>query len=433
MQLSSEGEHLRLSSEVDIAIIGAGVAGLGAYRALAGSGLSVIILEARDRIGGRALTKYQAGGIVFDVGCEWLHSADHNAFVSIARSLDFDVAEAPPHWGEQSYNINFSLAEQREFHAASDAFYKRLEMASDDPIDTAAAVWLETGNRWNPLIDAVSSYVNGAELSVVSVRDAESYFETSQNWRVRRGFGALISAYGACCNVALHTVVNKIDHTARQIVVETSRGAVHAKRVIYTLPTSLTAEEAVRFHPGLPAKLVASTGLPLGCAEKVMLAIDEPEMFPEEGHLFGAIDRTATGSYDLRPLGQPCIEAFFGGSLAHDLEATGQLAAFAIDELVALLGTGFRNKVRPSASSCWARDRFAKGSYSHALPGHSEDRAVLAAPVDGRLFFAGEATSARFFSTAHGAYESGVRAANEVSASMGLALSDRVADHLNVA
>jgi len=151
----------------------------------------------------------------------------------------------------------------------------------------------------------------------------------------------------------------------------------------------------------------------------VLLAIDEPEMFPEEGHLFGAINRTETGSYDLRPLGQPCIEAFFGGIFARDLEAAGQLSSFAIEELTSLLGSNFRSKVHPRAASSWARDRFAKGSYSHALPGHSRDRAILAAPVDGRLFFAGEATSSEFFSTAHGAYESGVRAANEVASSLG--------------
>jgi monoamine oxidase len=416
---------MQLSSEVDVAIIGAGAAGLGAYCALSGRGLSVIILEARDRIGGRALTEHLPGGIVFDLGCEWLHSADYNAFVPIAGASHFDVAEAPPHWGEQSYSINFPVAEQRDFHAASHAFHSRLERASEMPDDSSAATWLETGNRWNPLIDAVSSYVNGFELSGISVHDVESYFETGLNWRVRRGFGALIAAFGAQCNVALHTHVNAIDHTGRHIRIETSGGTLQAERVIYTLPTALTAEEVVRFRPTLSPKVLAAKGLPLGFAEKVMLAIDEPELFPEEGHLFGATNRTSTGSYDLRPLGQPCIEAFFGGSFARELEYAGELASFAIEELVALLGTAFRKKVRPCAASSWARDRYAKGSYSYALPGHSKDRAVLAEPVDGRLFFAGEATSPRFFSTAHGAYESGVRAAGEVANTIGLAPGER--------
>ena len=128
--------------------------------------------------------------------------------------------------------------------------------------------------------------------------------------------------------------------------------------------------------------------------------------------------RTAMGSYHLRPFGQPCIEGFFGGRFAQELEDAGDgaLAAQSINEIVALLGSDFRRQLKPLAESRWAHDPFAHGSYSHALPGHAGDRAILAAPVDGRLFFAGEATSPNFFSTAHGAHDSGARAAGEVVA-----------------
>jgi len=130
--------------------------------------------------------------------------------------------------------------------------------------------------------------------------------------------------------------------------------------------------------------------------------------------------RTAMGTYHIRPFGQPCIEGFFGGSFAQALEDAGDgaLAAQSIDEIVALLGNDFRRKLTPLSESRWAHDPFARGSYSHALPGHTDARAVLAAPVDGRLFFAGEATSPNFFSTAHGARDSGERAAREVLASL---------------
>jgi monoamine oxidase len=128
--------------------------------------------------------------------------------------------------------------------------------------------------------------------------------------------------------------------------------------------------------------------------------------------------RTAMGSFHLRPFGHPCIEGFFGGSFARQLEDAGDgaLAAQAIDEIVALLGSDFRRRLKPLAESRWAHDPFARGSYSHALPGHAGDRAILAAPVDGRIFFAGEATSPNFFTTAHGARDSGERAAGEVAA-----------------
>ena len=126
--------------------------------------------------------------------------------------------------------------------------------------------------------------------------------------------------------------------------------------------------------------------------------------------------RTAMGTYHLRPFGQPCIEGFFGGRFARALEDAGDgaLAAQSIDEIVGFLGNDYRRKLKPLAESRWAHDPFARGSYSHALPGHAGAREVLAAPVDGRLFFAGEATSPDFFSTAHGARDSGERAAGEV-------------------
>jgi monoamine oxidase len=198
--------------------------------------------------------------------------------------------------------------------------------------------------------------------------------------------------------------------------VETSQGTLTAGKVIVTVPTNLIADESIRFHPALPAKVAAARGLPLGLADKVMLALDQPDALPKDGNLRGATMRTAMGGFHLRPFGQPCIEGFFGGRFARELEDAGDgaLAAQGIDEIVALLGNDFRRKLKPLSESRWAHDPFARGSYSHALPGHAGDRAVLAAPVDNRLFFAGEATSPNFFSTAHGARDSGERAAGEV-------------------
>ncbi len=94
------------------------------------------------------------------------------------------------------------------------------------------------------------------------------------------------------------------------------------------------------------------------------------------------------------------------------------MAAFAADELAALFGESIRKQLRPLAASAWRADPFARGSYSYARPGHADDRAILAAPIDDRLFFAGEACSPNFFSTAHGAYETGLRAADAALASL---------------
>jgi monoamine oxidase len=413
-----------LPSIVDVVIVGAGAAGLGAANALKDSGLGVIVLEARDRVGGRAWTVQAAPDVVFDVGCGWLHSAEDNSFVAIAEQLGFEIDRHLPPWRERAYGKAFPQEERAEFIRALDEFYDRAEAAAEHARragrDEPANRYLEPGNRWNPMIDAISTYINGAELDRVSILDMDAYEDGNLNWRVRRGYGALVAAYGAGCPLALNCAVTLIDHSAKRVRIETSKGTITADKVIVTVPTNLIADEAIRFHPALPAKVGAASGLPLGLADKVTLALVDPEALPKEGNLRAATMRTEMGTYHLRPFGQPCIEGFFGGRFARQLEDAGDgaIAAASIDEIVGFLGNDFRRKLKPLAESRWAHDPFARGSYSHALPGHAGDRAVLAAPVDGRLFFAGEATSPYFFSTAHGARDSGERAAGEVLADM---------------
>lgn len=407
-------------SHVDVAIIGAGAAGLAAARALEGTNLSLLILEARGRTGGRSHTIGFPNGVTFDLGCEWLHSADRNSFVPIAHELGFEIDTTRPKWREQTGNIGFPAKDREAFLRAMDEFDARVEAASDLPQDSPASRWLEPGNRWNARIDSVSTYINGAELDRVSTYDMDAYEDTGVNWRVKRGYGALIAAYGAPCPLALNTRVKLVDHSGARVKIETSCGALTANKVIVTVPTNLIANETIHFHPALPDKIAAAAGLPLGLADKVMLALDGPDALPVDGHLYGATDRVGTGSYHLRPMGQPCISGFFGGSFARALgdKSVDALAAQAIDEIVALLGEDFRKKLHVLGSSRWAHDEFALGSYSHALPGHADAREDLAEPVDDRLFFAGEATSPNFYSTAHGAQETGVRAAKEVLAAL---------------
>ena len=409
-----------LPSSVDVAIIGAGAAGLGAAHALHGSGLSVIVLEARDRLGGRAWTVQASPEVTFDVGCGWLHSADKNSFVAIARKLDFEINKDLPPWRDRVVGNAFPQAERDEFLRAMDAFYERLWKAAQHGTDEPASNSLEPGNRWNPMIDAISTYINGCELKDMSTLDWDAYEDSNVNWRIRRGYGALIAAYGAPCPVALNCNVTRIDHSGPRIRLETSQGTLDAGKVIVTVPTNLIADDAIRFSPPLPSKVDAARGLPLGADDKVTLALDGADAFPKEGNLRGATMRTSTGTYHIRPFGQPCIEGFFGGSFARALEHAGDgaFAAQSIDEIAGFLGNDVRRKLKPLAESRWASDPFARGSYSHALPGHAADRARLAAPVDGRLFFAGEATSTEFFTTAHGARDSGERAAGEVLAAL---------------
>ena len=159
----------------------------------------------------------------------------------------------------------------------------------------------------------------------------------------------------------------------------------------------------------------AASCLPLGLANKLYLAIEGQTSLEPERHVIGNPHRAETGSYYIRPFGRPVIECFFGGAGARALEAAGLDAAlgFAKDELGALFGNDVRDKLCALAGSAWGAARWFGGSYSYAKPGEAARRQALAAPWQDRLFFAGEATHAHDFSTAHGAYESGVRAAEE--------------------
>jgi monoamine oxidase len=409
---------MSLPSSIDVAVIGAGAAGLGAAHALKRSGLSVIVLEARDRAGGRGHTIMASPKVTFDLGCGWLHSADRNAFVKIAEQLDFEIDRTLPPWRDRVAVGNaFPPDARASFMQALDEFFGRLEQAGKGGVDHPANLCLEPGNRWNPMIDAVSTYMNGCETDQLSILDFDAYQDSNINWRIRRGYGALMAAYGVSLPLVLHCAVTLIDHAGKRLRIETSQGTLSADKAIVTVPTNLIAQGTIRFSPALPDKVDAAANLPLGLADKVMLALDAPEL-PADGNLRGATMRTEMGTYHLRPFGQPCVEGFFGGRFAKALEDAGDgaIAAQAIDEIVSFLGSDFRRKLRPLKESRWAHDPFARGSYSHALPGHSGKRAVLAAPVDDRLFFAGEATSPNFFSTAHGAHDSGERAAQEVMA-----------------
>jgi monoamine oxidase len=404
-----------MQDSFDVVVVGAGAAGIAAVRRLVRADVSVVALEARPRIGGRVHTIHPQPDLPLDLGAEWLHSADHNPLVRLLEAAGFTIDRTPPAWGRQAGAQGFPAAEQQAFWAAYGDFEERLEAAARTGRDRAAAELFEPGGRWNKLIDAISSYYNGAEYELVSVVDFAAYQDSGVNWRVVEGYGAAITSLADRDRIVTDCAVTTIRHDGPELRCETSRGTIKARAVIVTLPTSLIAQGALSFSPALADKVEAAAGLPLGLADKAFLGLLEPDALPKDAHLLGHPDRTETGSYQLRPFGRPYIEAFLGGRLARALEGEGPRAmtVFAIEELAGLLGSDFRRKVTPLAETAWAADPWSRGSYSHALPGHAGAREILAAPVGNRLFFAGEATSPHAYSTAHGAWQSGERAAEE--------------------
>ena len=413
------------SGEIDVVIIGAGAAGIAAARHLmVHPALSVLVVEAGRRIGGRAFTSMDAGpGIPLDLGCAWLHGARTNRWTAIAPEAGFTIDRTPAPWNQDEGMLQLGPDDLSNYAATSEAFYEQVETRSISEPDCAMGALIAPGERWHPLLDAISTFVSGAELERVSCRDHEAYQPgEGPDWRVVEGYGALVCAYGAPVRIMLDTAAIRIDHTgADRIRIETTRGPLLARAVVTTVSTDVLAAPAIEFLPALTDKLAAAAKLPLGLANKLYLRLGQPGTIAPETYRLGSAHRAATGAYHLRPFGRPVIEAFYGGSLARDLEAggTGGFVDFATEELVGLFGSGIKADLSPLRSTAWAGEEFIRGSYSYAVPGAAGCRATLAAPVDDRLFFAGEACSPHKSTTAHGAFESGVTAADAVLDALG--------------
>jgi len=404
-----------MSVDFDILIVGGGAAGIGAARQVAASGRSVLLLEATSRLGGRAWTS-EVAGLFLDLGCGWLHSADRNPWTRIAEASGFVVDRREPAWGTQHCDLGFSRAEQAAARQAFAAWSERLITML--PVSDCAADSLASGCEWNAYLQALSGFISGAGLERISVADYTSYdaASTGCNWRVPAGYGTLIAAsLPPTVAFRLSTPAESIDLDAVGVTVATRAGTVRASAAILTVSTAVLAGNGIGLPSALDGWRHAATLLPLGRNEKIFLEIVGNSPFAPETHVLGNPRDARTGAYYIRPFGWPIIECFFGGDGAAMVEEDGPAAgfAYAIDQLASLFGSGVRQSLRPLIASGWSRMTFVGGAYSHALPGHAAARNELARPFEQRLFFAGEATHRHDFSTAHGAYDSGLRAAEE--------------------
>ena len=366
-----------------------------------------MILEASTRLGGRAHS-IDWSGHRLDLGCTWLHSAERNSLRSEAERIGAPIDRDPTGWFSQFRNLGFSPEEQEAAYGTFEALEQR--MHENPPASDRASDALDGGREWIPFLDAISGYINGAPLRQVSIEDWIAYDNDSsdQNWRLPRGYGGLLAELGASFEYRLDTPVTAVSRLSEAVEVTTRDGATEAERVIVTVPTATL--DRIRFDPPIGGVFEAAQQLPLGVANKLFLALDEPQEFPHGAHLLGNPRSADTGSYFLSPMGIPVVEGFFGnGGDAHALEALGEQGAFAfaIDELAALLGSSIRGRLRPIAVSRWGAEVWIGGSYSHACPGHAGARSVIAVAGDDRIAFAGEAVSRTDYSTAHGAFDSG--------------------------
>jgi monoamine oxidase len=409
-----------MDTDFEVVIIGGGAAGIGAARALAASGRSTLLLEASARLGGRAWTA-ELAGLRLDLGCGWLHSADRNSWTRVAEDAGVPIDRRRPAWGVQYRNLNLSSDEQRAAHATFAAWQERLSLAP--PAGDCAADALPADGEWNGYLQAISGFISGAALERISVADYLAYDDaaTESNWRAPQGYGDLIVASLPFRTVLrLSTPVEAIDLEPRGLALKTCFGAVHARTAILTVSTHVLANGAIALPNALDGWREAAGSLPLGRNEKLFLEVVGRSPFAPETQVLGNPRDPRTAAYYIRPFGRMAIECFFGGEGARMIEEGGLTAGFeyAIDQLAALFGEEARRCLRPLVASCWSRTTGIGGAYSYALPGRAAARRRLASPFEDRLFFAGEATNAQDFSTAHGAHDSGVRAAREALAAL---------------
>ena len=351
--------------------------------------------------GGRAWTITDRSGFALDLGCGWLHSADRNPWVTIAEAQGRTIDKTPPPWSKPALPIGFPLPEQEDFAKAQHAFFERLDAAAQDEPDVAAAALLEPGGRWNNLINAVGTYISGAELDRVSVRDFD------QLRRQRRELARARRLWRDDCRLRRRLVgrarlPGAADRPPRQAFEDRNRQGRDHRR-----SGDRDAAERGPRRQGVPVRAGAAgenrsgegacrSGLPTSCSCRSTA----PRSSKPDSRLFGRTDRSRDrhlSSAAVRPAADRGL--FRRADLAPELEAGGERAFFdfAVSELGALLGSDFARRVKPLHIHRWGADPFARGSYSYALPGMADCRATLAAPVDDRLFFAGEACSTTIF------------------------------------
>ncbi|WP_052401268.1 flavin monoamine oxidase family protein [Muricoccus aerilatus] len=418
---------------VDLLVVGAGAAGIAAAREALLLGLSVRVLEARGRVGGRAVTSHTLGAPM-DLGATWLHAAQSNPLVPLAEAaglelFDHDAVRSSRVWmggrwadgaemaayerAEREWGIAVRLAEAR-------AEGRALSMADAAP---RGGFWDATLTHWEgPVIAAT-------EAAEVDLEDYLSTLLNGSNLLPREGCGHVLERLAEGLPIVLGAPVERIDWGGARVRAEGAFGAVEALGAVVTVSTGVLAGGGIVFSPALPAEVEgAAHDLPLGLLEKVGLPASGADRL--DSPAFGGIERRLEEgeramTFVAWPFGRDHLEGFAGGALAWDLSREGEAAMtdFALSELRRIYGARADRAIQREGAvvSSWGRDPWARGSYSAARPGRAGARRLLSTSVGGgRLRLAGEACHVSLAGTLAGAWLSGAEAAREVAASRGL-------------
>ena len=413
-------------TDVDVAVVGAGVAGLTAAAAVRAAGRSCTLIEASGRIGGRAFTDCPAAlaGAWFDHGATWLHAAERNPLADIARAAGETLIDSDAVRRSRLYiGTHVANAEEtRTYHAAWAEFETmaraRAQIAPD--IAFADAMAPMRANPWAATIELwEAAQIAAADPARLSLRDWWVNDLDGQNLIVEGGIGAFVARrLGAMAGPVMRDTPATRICWNDGIHVETARGTLHAQAAIVTVSTGVLAA-GLPFTPALPAAMQAAiAGLPMGLLTKIALPACGTDRLglPETLSLRRQVTPGEPSmSFTAWPFGRPYIQSFLGGPTAWDLSRAGPAATedFARAQLRTLLGSHADRTLGPAVVTSWGEDPWHRGSYAYATVGNAGARAILATPLaSGRLVFAGEAACTDGLAgTVGGAYRSGAAAA----------------------
>jgi monoamine oxidase len=407
------------ATDSDVIVVGAGSAGIAAARHLIATGLTVTILEARDRIGGRTLTR-RFKGHPLDLGAHWLHAGPINPLVKLGRMRREPLRRAPV---EGHFFVRGRPGSRAESAALDRAFAmadRAMTQAAKAREDQAAAKVLPPMGPQGRRVAAIHGLVSGRPLDEVSLHDFPS-MEYADNLFIAGGLGAYVSRLGGGLPIRLGAAVQSIDWSAGGVLVESTAGTLRGKAVIVTTPMAVLQRDAIRFAPALPNGVQeAIHGFTQGVYEHVVLH------WPDSP--FRGADRLAslTGTHREPPGLLTCID----NTPFHFFELDQPLAAgfdrrdahapqrYARTVLADHFGHRAIRNLTALHGTVWRNDPWARASWAVVPPGRYAIRDVLKAPVGERIWFAGEALSRAQWGTAGGAWEEGERAAGDIVQSL---------------